>query len=74
MSERDEQISQDYMDGRTAPSLAEEYGLSRTRIWQVLERKGVSGSNDRKRIPKVPSETKPFTKVHEILGRRLSEF
>ncbi len=74
MNERDEQISQDYMDGRTVPSLSEEYGLSQTRIWQILDQKGVSGSTERKRVPKVPSEIKPITKVHEILGRRLSEF
>ena len=73
MNERDEQISQDYMDGRTVPSLSEEYGLSQTRIWQILDQKGVSGSAARKRVPKVPSEIKPLTKVHEILGRRLSE-
>ncbi len=74
MSERDEQIAQDYMDGRTVPSLSEEYGLSQTRIWQILDRKGASGSTERKRVRRVPSETKPLTKVHEILGRRLSEF
>ncbi len=74
MNERDEQIAQDYMDGRTVPSLSEEYGLSQTRIWQILDQKGVSGSTERKRVPKVPSEIKPITKVHEILGRRLSEF
>ena len=74
MSERDEQIAADYMDGRTVPSLSEEYGLSQTRVWQILNEKGVSGSTERKRVQKVPSGTKPLTKVHEILGRRLSEF
>lgn len=71
---RDEQISQDYLDGRTVPSLAEEYGLSETRVWQILNRKGVSGSVERKRARREPSEPKPLSTVHEILGRRLSEF
>lgn len=74
MSERDEQISQDYMDGRTTPSLADEYGLSQTRIWQILNLKGVSGSIDRKQVPKAIRRTKPISDVHETLGRRLSEF
>lgn len=74
MKQRDEQISQDYLDGRTVPSLADEYGLSQSRIWQILDRKGVSGSTERKRVRREPSQTKPLTKVHEILGRRLSEF
>lgn len=74
MSERDEQISQDYMDGRTTPSLADEYGLSQTRIWQILNLKGVSGSIDRKQVQKAIRRTKPISDVHETLGRRLSEF
>ena len=74
MIERDEQISQDYMDGRTTPSLADEYGLSQTRIWQILNLKGVSGSIDRKQVPKAIRRTKPISDVHETLGRRLSEF
>ena len=74
MTERDEQISQDYMDGRTVPSLSEEYGLSQTRIWQILNRKGVSGSTERKQVQRVPMYVKPITAVHELLGRRLSEF
>ncbi len=74
MSERDEQVAQDYMDGMTVPALANEHGLSESRIWQILDDKGVSGSSERMRVRREPSEPKPLSEVHEILGRRLSEF
>ena len=74
MTERDKNIAQDYMDGRTVCSLGLEYGLTQGRIWQILAKKGISGSHKRKRLRRLPSQRKPLTKVHEILGRRISEF
>jgi len=74
MNERDEQVAQDYMDGMSVPALANVYGLSKPRIWQILNRKGVSGSTERKQVRRVPMYVKPITPVHELLGRRLAEF
>lgn len=74
MNERDELVAQDYMDGMTVPALANVYGLSGSRVWQILNQKGVSGSTERKQVRRVPMHVKPITAVHEILGHRLSEF
>ena len=61
MDERDEQVAQDYMEGMSAPALANVYGLSESRIWQILNRKGVSGSTKRKQVQRVPMYVKPIT-------------
>ena len=74
MTERDEQVAQDYMDGMSVPALANVYGLSKPRIWQILDQRGVSGSTERKQVRRVPMHIKPITRSHEVLGRRLSEF
>ena len=44
--ERDERLWQDWQDGMTQKQLAEKYGITRTRVYQVLQRQRELGKGE----------------------------
>lgn len=70
MSQRDEMIIREYLEGRDMHALEREHGIQQRRIYQILRASGVT----EKRVRKTDSEKSPLSKVHKKIGNRVYEY
>lgn len=71
ISERNQQIAQQYLEGRSAPSIARDHGLSLSSVRVILREQGVTSSKRTPRPDVVEAEKKPISMKHKKIGERL---
>lgn len=71
---RNKRLVLDYLDQKPISFLIREYGISETRVKQVLRQAGVSGKREPRRAHGVNERFPVVSRFHERLGRLVSEW
>lgn len=68
-TERDNELVEAYLTGRTIDDISRTYGLSQRRIHQILDARGVKRTKRR-----VPGEVATISKLHQKIGLRVYNY
>lgn len=72
-TERNNQLADDFMDGKTVKELSEIYGIGQRMILRILQTKGLRAKNRKMQIP-LKDRQRPKSKLHKAIGDKIYDF